>query len=130
MYNYFKNCLLLCAWASFSTSASAQMCLVDGGKPKSHIVLASQTPINQKAAYMLQRFVKETSGAEIPISNTTKVSKGAVVIGEPTTEAKDDGFLLKCDNGVLSICSAGGKGAIYGVVALLEKYVGVNYFSP
>lgn len=129
MHDCLKTFLMACAMVLVSSSASAQLCLVDEGKPKSHIVLASPTAINQKAAYMLQRFVKETSGAVIPISKTTKVSKGSVVIGEPTTEAKDDGFLLQCDNGVLRICSAGGKGAIYGVVALLEKYVGVNYYS-
>lgn len=129
MHKRLKTISLSLFLLSSAVSATAQIQLVKDGKPKAQIILASQNAINQKAAEMLQRFVKEASGAELPICNTQKKAKGIVIIGEQTTEATDDGFLLKCDKGTLHICSAGGKGAIYGVAALLEKYIGVNYYS-
>ena len=69
------------------------------------------------------------SGAQLPIVASAKAGKGVVVIGEPTTEARDDGFLIDSHDGVLRIKSAGGKGAIYGVCTLLEQYLGMNYLA-
>ena len=121
--------LLVLAAAFAATSAEAQIVLVDKGKAKAHIQLASDNDVNRRAAGILQRFIRETSGAELPIRSNDKVQKNAVVIGESTSEARDDGFLLDCSNGQLHIKSAGGKGAIYGVCTLLENYVGMNYWS-
>lgn len=123
--------LLLAAAAVTTASASGQIALVEKGKPKARIVLAVENETNRRAATLLQRFVKETSGAELPISTVPadKVKKGTVVIGESTNEARDDGFLINCLDGVLRIKSAGGKGAIYGVCTLLEQQIGVNYLA-
>ena len=38
----------------------------------------------------------------------------------------EDGFLLSTSDGYLRIVSGGDKGAIYGVVTLLEQQLGVN----
>lgn len=121
--------LVLSATALFTLGISAQIKLVENNKPKSKIVLAVDNDVNRQAALLLQRFVKETSGGSLPIAGNVKSTKGCVVIGEPTDEAKFDGFLIDCNDGELHIRTAGGKGSIYGVTTLLEKYVGVCYLA-
>lgn len=121
--------LLLSTLVAVSSTVRAQITLTENGKPKAHIVLASETDVNRRAAQLLQRFTRETSGAELPIVSKNKSLKGAVIIGEPTSEACDDGFLLDCSDGVLHVKTAGGKGAIYGVCTLLEQYMGMNYWA-
>ena len=121
--------LLFSAAVAMSATASSQVVLVEKGKPKARITLAAETDVNRKAANILQRFIRETSGAELPIVTSSKHGKETIVIGEPTTEASADGFLLTTADGVLRIQSAGGKGAIYGVCTLLEQYVGMDYLA-
>ncbi len=120
---------VLSAVVCFSAAAQAQITLVAKGKPKAQIVLVAETENNKKAATLLRRFVKETSGAELPIAVNKNVTKGTIVIGETTQEAQNDGFVLDCHDGVLRIMSAGGKGAIYGVCTMLEQYIGMNYLA-
>lgn len=107
----------------------AQVCLVSKGKPHARIVLAQENDVNRKAAQLLQRFVRETSGGELPIVANGRRSKNCVVIGGSTDEATDDGYVIDCSRGTLAIKTAGGKGAIYGVAALLEKQLGVDYLA-
>lgn len=121
--------LLLAVVASVSSAGQAQITLASKGKPKARIVIASATDANMRAAQLLQRFTRETSGAELPIVASSRPLRGSVIIGEPTDEARDDGFLLDCHDGVLRVKSAGGKGAIYGVCTLLEQYMGMNYLA-
>ena len=106
------NRLLLLACLMAPTAATAQVRLVSKGKPQGRIVLAEDNDVNRKAAKMLQRFVRETSGAELDITATAKRAKNDVVIGGKTTEATDDGYVIDCTRGALTIKSAGGKGAI------------------
>ena len=124
-----RRLLLLSVVSLASAQATAQTTLVENGKPAARITLAVDNENNRRAAQLLQRFVRETSGAQLPIVANVKVGKGTVVIGEPTTEARHDGFLIDSHDGVLRIKSAGGKGAIYGVCTLLEQYVGMNYLA-
>lgn len=120
---------VLSAVVCFSAAAQAQITLVAKGKPKAQIVLVAETENNKKVATLLRRFVKETSGAELPIAVNKNVTKGTIVIGETTQEAQNDGFVLDFHDGVLRIMSAGGKGAIYGVCTMLEQYIGMNYLA-
>lgn len=121
--------MLLVACLAAPSVLPAQVCLVSKGKPQARIVLAEDNDVNRKAAQLLQRFVRETSGGEVPIVANGRRSKNCVVIGESTNEATDDGYVIDCSRGTLAIKTAGGKGAIYGVAALLEKQLGVDYLA-
>lgn len=121
--------MLLVACLAAPSVLPAQVCLVSKGKPQARIVLAQESDVNRKAAQLLQRFVRETSGGELPIVANGRRSKNCVVIGESTNEATDDGYVIDCSHGTLAIKTAGGKGAIYGVAALLEKQLGVDYLA-
>lgn len=107
----------------------AQTPLVKKGKAVGRIVCIDNDTINQEAAQLLQRFVSRISGATVPILCQAQSRKGDVVIGGTTPRATEDGFALETNNGQLFIKSGGQRGTIYGVVTLLERYLGVNYYA-
>ncbi len=119
-----------------------------------------ESEVNMRAARLLQSSVQEMSGCTLPIiksnlrnlkssinigfsENTVKRSRGyygelkiTLVRGinlphpESNKSLKPDGFGVYTSGASLSIVSGGRKGAIYGVVHLLEKYFGCRCFSP
>ncbi len=129
MNHHLKTSLPLLACALLAVPAHAQMTLVEKGRAKAHIVLAEDNAVNRRAAALLQRFVRETSGATLPVSAGEAKGRGAVIIGQPTTQAGYDGFALDCTDGTLRIATGGGKGAVYGTVDLLERQLGVSYYA-
>ena len=129
MMKIFMHTLAVILCALMTTAAAAQTTLVKKSKAKATIVLADDNARTKEAAELLQDFIQRISGAELPIT-TTANPKGAVVIGgEAASNVGEDGFSLDTENGNLYIKSGGDKGAIYGVVTLLEKYLGVSYWA-
>ena len=129
MMKIFMHTLAVILCALMTTAAAAQTTLVKKSKAKATIVLADDNARTKEAAELLQDFIQRISGAELPIT-TTANPKGAVVIGgEAASNVGEDGFSLDSENGNLYIKSGGDKGAIYGVVTLLEKYLGVSYWA-
>lgn len=59
------NTALLIACLMTPMAAMAQVCLVSKGKQQGRIVLVEDNDVNRKAATLLQRFVRETSGANL-----------------------------------------------------------------
>ena len=116
----------ICAMA---VPVNAQMTLVKKQKPVARICVIGETEADKQAATLLQDFVGRISHANLPIVNGEKPRKGDVVIGEAHPDAGEDGFLLKTEGDKLYIRTGGDKGSIYGVVTLLEQYLGVSYFA-
>lgn len=117
-------------------TAQAQVTLVKNGKASGHIVCANGETATTQAAELLQDFVQRLTGVEMPLLNgsaseksSASAKKGDVVIGKTTSTASEDGFQLLTKDGSLYINSGGDKGAIYGVVTLLEDYLGVKYYA-
>lgn len=123
------SAVALSAFLSVS-GAHAQMTFVKEGKAVSRIIVADKDTINRKAADLLQDFVQRISGARLPIVENAKAKKGDIVIGQGNAEGlTEDGFRLATQEGILRISSGGDKGAIYGVVTLLDDYLGVEYYT-
>ena len=123
------SAVALSAFLSVS-GAHAQMTFVKEGKAVSRIIVADKDTINRKAADLLQDFVQRISGARLPIVENAKAKKGDIVIGQGNTEGlTEDGFRLATQEGILQISSGGDKGVIYGVVTLLDDYLGVEYYT-
>lgn len=117
-------CLLLCA-----VSAQSQVTLVKNGKATSRIVVVRENESDKQAARLLQDFLQRITGAKLQIVASAP-KKGDVIIGTADTLGlTEDGFRLSTKDGKLQIASGGGKGAIYGVVTLLEQYLGVSYYT-
>lgn len=130
--NYLRKSILsvlLCCAALF-VQVNAQVNIVTNGKANSRIVIDKDNPVDQQAAELLQDFVNRISGVTLPVETSGKLQKGDVVIGKgDVTGLTEDGFRLQTDKGILYISSGGDKGSIYGVVTLLENYLGVSYYG-
>ena len=107
----------------------SQITLVKKRKPVARICVIEQTDVDKQAAELLQDFVKRISKANLSIVYGDKIRKGDVVIGEMNTDAGEDGFSLTTEGGCLYVRTGGDKGSIYGVVTLLEKWLGVSYYA-
>lgn len=127
-----KPLILLSAllFASGIASADAQTVVVRRGKPAARIVTAQQTPAETTAAHLLQRFVRESSGATLPVLSGAAPRRGDILIGASDTAGlTKDAFRIRTADGVLRISSGGGKGAVYGVITLLERNLGMEYYA-
>ncbi len=127
-----KTHLRLILWGLLCLMAfplHAQITLVKKHKPVARICVTGQSEADKQAAVLLQDFVKRISEANLPIVYGEKVRKGDVVIGETDADAGEDGFSLTTEDGCLYVRTGGDKGSIYGVVTLLEKWMGVSYYA-
>ena len=120
------------------TQLFSQATLVDKNKPNARIVLITDDSNSLSAANILQTFVERISGAKLPIITSSKeIKKNDVVIDNSNKEytsgkesqIREDGFYLSSKDNVVRIMSGKGNGVIYGVVTLLEDYMGVDYFD-
>ncbi len=116
---------------------------VDHGRPAAAILVpegASETV--RRAAEILRTSILKMSGVDLPVREAAEPNEaGVAAIGFPhrflpptvapsLRSLRPDGFLVTTSTGRLYIASGGGKGVIYGVVHLLEKYYGCRRFSP
>lgn len=108
---------------------SAQLTLISKGKAVASIELADSSTNTLKAAKLLNLFVGRISGTQLPLNTGKHSNKGTIRLGGKTNEVGHDGFTIDCKEKELTIKSGGGKGVIYGVCTLLEKYMDVSYFS-
>ena len=127
---------LIVTGALFAIPTRAQMALVEQGKPKGRIVVTTHQAADEKAAALLQDFVQRIGGARLAILHDGTPQKGDIAIGNGTAnravlteDLTEDGFRITNRDGILHIVSGGGRGTVYGVVTLLERFMGVNYWS-
>ncbi|MCJ7486130.1 MAG: DUF4838 domain-containing protein, partial [Candidatus Aminicenantes bacterium] len=116
---------------------------VDHGRPAATIVIPEGAgEVEQRAAEILRTTILKISGVDLPIITATEPGRpGFAAIGFPQKDLppgvasslaslRSDGFLATTSTGNLYIAGGGGKGVIYGVVHLLEKYFGCRRYSP
>lgn len=121
--------VLLCLWGVVLPTRG-QITLVEDSRPVSRIVLQQDTETSRQAASLLQDFIRRISQATLPITTGKSVRAGDVVIREDTSGSiGEDGFRIHTADQQLFISGGPGKGSIYGVVTLLEQYLGVSYYA-
>jgi hypothetical protein len=116
---------------------------VDHGRPSAAIEIPEGAgDAERRAAEILRSSVLKMSGADLPIRTAAEPGlPGVVAIGFPRKDLPPglisslpslrlDGFAIATSTGNLYIAGGGGKGVIYGVVHLLEKYFGCRRYSP
>ncbi len=116
---------------------------VDRGRPAATIVIpADGGSVERRAAEILQSSIQKMSGIVLPIRAAEAPGAGHVAaigfdgnalppsLASLRSSVRTDGFLVGTTTGSLFIISGGGKGAIYGVVHLLEKHFGCRMYSP
>ncbi|MEG0647321.1 MAG: DUF4838 domain-containing protein [Bacteroides sp.] len=127
---FLKVCLFLFV-AILSIQLRAQITLVKKGKPTARIILSDDAPAERTAANLLQNFIQKISGSSLPIYCNQAAKKGDVLISshQELPSVTPDGFLLSTQHGILKISSSNDNGVVYGVVTLLEQYLGVDYWG-
>jgi hypothetical protein len=116
---------------------------VDHGRPAATIVIpegAGET--ERRAAEILRSSVLKMSGVDLPILTAEEPGRPGVAaigflqedlppgLGSSFPSLRHDGFLVATSAGNLYVAGGGGKGVIYGVIHLLEKYFGCRRYGP
>lgn len=118
--------ILLCGVCN---DASAKAVLVKDHKAQAKIVLDREDAHSEKAARMLNDMLRYMTGDTLAVVDKAGKGKGYVFLGGKTDNAAHDGFEISIADGNVHVKSAGGKGVIYGVAELLERFMGVDYLS-
>jgi len=93
----------------------------------------------QTAATQLQLYLKQISGAELPIvTDTTPAADKEIIVGKTNREAegefvraelREDGFVIKTDGDKLYIVGTEERGTLFGVFEFLEAYLGCRFYT-
>jgi len=122
--------LLITIWM-FSGTVEAGLLIVDNHKSNYKIIIPS-SPVSQevRAADLLQRYILQTANCQLPITRSDAItSEDAVVIKSSPLVADPDGFTIQTVENQLFITGGTHKGCIYGIVDLLEQYLGCRKYS-
>ena len=116
---------------------------VDHGRAAATIVIpegAGET--ERRAAEILRTSILKMSGVDLPVRTSPEPGGPSVaavgfpasalppVLSSSLASLRPDGFAAATSAGNLYVAGGGGRGVIYGVVHLLEKYYGCRRFSP
>ena len=117
--------------------------LVDHGRPAATIVIPPDAgEAAQRAADILRTSVMKMSGVDLPVLAAAEPGRpNCAVLGFPPEALppavatalptlRPDGFVAATATGNLYIVGGSGRGIVFGVVHLLEKYFGCRRFGP
>ena len=125
----------------FVVNAAAANWLFRSGKSNYRIVVdASASASEQTAAHELQQYIREISGAELPISSDLKAGGRNIYVGynaqvgrltgAQKPEANDESFTYCTIGNNLIIWGGSQRGTMYGVFTFLEKELGIHWLTP
>jgi len=109
----------------------------DGKSPYTIIIPAAPTPQEKFAGNELSKYLRQISGAEIPVKDTgagskifvgvTRDGQGPAGISFTKEESEYDAFVIKTDGQDLYLTGSNKRAVIYAVYTLLEKYLGCRW---
>jgi len=112
--------------------------LVRDGKPLARITVHQPGELPAAAVRDLQRFVRASTGAELPLVEGG-ADGPAIVVGDCPAAAKlglvgqempVEGFAIRTAPGTVYIVGHGEAGTAWGVYEFLERFVGVRWYWP
>jgi hypothetical protein len=131
--------MMMMAAASFKADAALE--ITRDGKPQAEIIVSAQADATGKfAAQELQYWVKQISGAELPLLNAAtagdnvKIYLGKEFAGKYETDLaalKDtDGYAVRNDGRNIYIFGGAAKGVLNGVYNFLERNTDIIWARP
>lgn len=119
-------------FAILSCSEKKQIEIVGNGKSSYSVVIPEKaSPEEIRAAEYLVNHLKKISCCELPIVKSNSPGSGNCIIISKSKEIESaDGFTITTNGKNLTIFGGSNKGCIYGVSELLERYLGIRYYSP
>ena len=133
-----KKTVFLLLWISLLiTSCQQDINIAHNGKSSYTIIIPQDAGKNDStAASYLSKYIREMSGADIPIlHDSVAPNANEICIGNtnrydfPNEVFAPDGFRIKSLDNKLFVVGGNNKGTIYGVIKLLEGW-GCRKFSP
>jgi len=128
--------------AASHSRAAERLLLADGGKSEFCIVIsANPSPSEKHAAAELQHFLKEISGAELPIGDdSTPMGAHEILVGDSEHLRKsgeridwgslgNEGFVIRTSGGHLILAGGRLRGSMYAVYTFLEDVLGCRWFA-
>ena len=132
------------------TSLAQDLVIAENGRSAFRIVVADDASASTKyAAEELQRWLKEMTGAELPIVSASAALEGVglaeheVILGDDRNphlaklganidfaKLGREGYVIRTVGPYLIIAGGGVRGALYGVYGLLEDHLGCRWFTP
>jgi hypothetical protein len=89
------------------------------------------SPEEIRAAAFLNEHLKAISGCELPVVFVSEpVSQFVIHILKSEDIESGDGFIISTEENKIYIKGGADRGCIYGVGEILEKHLGVRYYSP
>lgn len=120
------SCVLLLA---MSAVAADGLVVAEGGCPKAEIVVAADASETVRyAAEELRRFLKEQTGAELPVVGSAPDGRGIRL--EETDDGVHDWFDVRSEPGGDVRIRGNGRGVLYGVYELLRRFGGCEWYTP
>lgn len=115
-----------------ATRAEAQITLVKNKRSSYQIVLpASPSPEEKRAAEFLNKHLEKISGCTLPVTYTDRPrGKYLIIIQKSPRLKQPDDFRVYSRGPRLYILGGQGKGCIYGLAEILERYFCLRYYSP
>ena len=123
-------------------ASAAGLVIADGAKSAYTVVVASDaSPSERHGAKELQMFLKEISGATLPIAtDTDRVQGPMILLGQSKKldalakidfEALgDEGFVMRTAPPHLILAGGRQRGSRYAVYTFLEEQLGCRWFTP
>lgn len=140
LFLWFLAILLFLWFLAMAPSGWARMVLAEKGESAYTIVLpADAIPTDKQAAAELQMFLKEISGATLPIATDREpLPPQAIILGQtkerpPGVDVEllgPEGFVVRTAGDRLFICGGRPRGTLYGVYHFLETYLGCRWYAP
>ena len=132
--------LLLLTGTLISCTDGNEVRLTQNSQPLSRIVIPDPpSDIEKHSAAVLQKYLREISGAELPIvSDQTAAKRNDIYLGKVNREEinsidfeklEEDGFVIQTQNKHLLIAGGTEKGTLYGVYHFLEKHLGCRKYT-
>jgi Domain of unknown function (DUF4838)/PA14 domain/Glycosyl hydrolase family 67 N-terminus len=132
-----------CAHKPPSLKRAGELTLAKDGRSDFSIVVADDaSPSTRYGAEELQRFLKEMTGAELPIrGDKDPVAPHEIILGDnarlkqvqtsvPFDDLGDEGYVIRTVGPHLVIAGGALRGNMYGVYGLLEDHLGCRWFTP
>ena len=131
------GCLIFLVFFHSCKGTPQEITLVSNGASEYKIVIPNEpSALEMKSAQVLQKYIHEVSGAQLPVVRGSAAGNSAIYIGH--TQKGDhihpgklpaEGYLLQGIGKDIIIMGGSGKGLVYGVYTFLDKFLGTRKIS-
>ena len=135
--------LIMAEFSSAVEAAGEPLVVAEGGRSEYVIVIGAEASASTRyAADELQKFLKESSGATLPIVSDAEPAREREILVGASARLKalgqaidfgklgDEGYVIRTVGPRLVIAGSAVRGTLYGVYGFLDEQMGCRWFTP